>query len=42
MADTGMDVTLELVESCAAGCKAEGIKTLEGARACMRRVIAEA
>ena len=42
LADTGMDVTLELVEELRRRVKAEGIKTMEGARACMCRIVAEA
>ena len=42
LADTGMDVTLELVSELRRRVKAEGIKTLEEARACMCRVIADA
>ena len=42
LADTGMDVTLELVEELRRRVRAEGIKTLEDARACMVRIIAEA
>ena len=42
LADTGMDVTLELVAELRRRVRAEGIKTLEEARACMCRVIADA
>ena len=42
LADTGMDVTLELVEELRRRVRSEGIKTLEDARACMVRVIADA
>ena len=42
LADTGMDVTLELVAELRRRVRAEGIKTLEAARACMCRVIADA
>ena len=42
LADTGMDVTLELVEELRRRVKAEGVKTIEGAREVMVRVIAEA
>ena len=42
LADTGMDVTLELVAELRRRVKAEGIKTLEDARSCMCRVIADA
>ena len=42
LADTGMDLTLELVEELRSRVRAEGIKTLEGARECMCRIIAEA
>ena len=42
LADTGMDVTLELVEELRRRVRAEGIKTMENARACMVRIIAEA
>ena len=42
LADTGMDVTLELVAQLRRRVKEEGIKTLEDARACMCRVIADA
>ena len=41
LADTGMDVALELVEQLRRQVKAEGIKTLEGARECMCRLIAQ-
>ena len=41
LADTGMDTTLELVEELRRRVKAEGIKTLEGARSAMVRVIAD-
>ena len=42
LADTGMEVTLELVAELRRRVRAEGIKTLEDARACMCRVIADA
>ena len=42
LADTGMDVTLELVEELRRRVRQEGIKTMEEARSCMVRVIAEA
>ena len=42
LADTGMEVTLELVEELRRRVRAEGIKTLEEARSCMVRVIADA
>ena len=42
LADTGMDVTLELVEELRRRVKAEGVKTVEGAREVMVQVIAEA
>jgi fused signal recognition particle receptor len=42
LADTGMDVTLELVEELKRRVRAEGVKTIENARACMVRVIADA
>ena len=42
LADTGMDVTLELVAELRRRVRTEGIKTLEEARACMCRVIADA
>ena len=42
LADTGMDVTLELVEELRRRVRAEGIKTMEDARSCMCRIIAEA
>ena len=42
LADTGMDVTLELVAELRRRVRAEGIKILEDARACMCRVIADA
>ncbi len=42
LADTGMDVTLELVEELRRRVKAEGVKTMEGARETMVQVIAEA
>ena len=42
LADTGMDVTLELVEELRRRVKAEGIRTLEDARSCMCRIIADA
>ena len=42
LADTGMDVTLELVAELRRRVRSEGIKTLEEARVCMCRVIADA
>ncbi len=42
LADTGMDVTLELVEELRRRVKAEGVKTMEGAREVMVQVIAGA
>ena len=42
LADTGMDVTLELVEELRRRVKSEGVKTLEGAREAMVQVIAQA
>ena len=42
LADTGMDVTLELVEELRRRTKAEGVKTVEGAREVMVDVIAGA
>ena len=42
LADTGMDVTLELVEELRRRVRSEGIKTVEEARSCMVRIIAEA
>ena len=42
LADTGMDVTLELVEELRRRVKAEGVKTIEGAREVMVNVIAGA
>ena len=42
LADTGMDVTLELVEELRRRVRAEHIKTMEEARSCMVNVIAEA
>ena len=42
LADTGMDVTLELVEELRRRVKAEGVKTVDGAREVMVRVIADA
>ena len=42
LADTGMDVTLELVEELRRRVKSEGVKTVEGAREVMVRVIADA
>ena len=41
LADTGMDTTLELVEQLRRRVKEEGIRTMEEARACMCRCIAE-
>ena len=42
LADTGMDLTLELVEELRGRVRAEGIKTMEGARECMCRIISQA
>ena len=42
LADTGMDVTLELVEELRRRVRSEGVKTVEGARGVMVRVIADA
>ena len=42
LADTGMDTTLELVEELRNRVRSEHIKTLEEARSCMCRIIAEA
>ena len=42
LADTGMDVTLELVEELKNRVRQRGIKTLEEARSCMVEVIADA
>ncbi len=42
LADTGMDVTLELVEELRRRVKSEGVKTVDGAREVMVRVIADA
>lgn len=42
LADTGMDVTLELVEELRRRVREQGVKTLEEARACMVEVIADA
>ncbi len=42
LADAGMDTTLELVEELRRRVREEGIKTLEDARSCMVRVIADA
>ena len=42
LADTGMDTTLELVEELRSRVRSERIKTLEDARSCMCRVIADA
>ncbi len=42
LADTGMDTTLELVEELRRRVKEERVKTVEEARACMVRVIADA
>ena len=42
LADTGMDVTLELVEELRRRVKAEGVRTVEGAREVMVQVIADA
>ena len=42
LADTGMDVTLELVDELRSRVRSEGIKTMEEARECMCRIVAEA
>ena len=42
LADTGMDVPLELVEQLRRRVREEHIKTMEGARECMVRIITEA
>ena len=42
LADTGMDTTLELVEELRRRVKDEHIKTIEEARACMCRCVADA
>jgi fused signal recognition particle receptor len=42
LADTGMDVSLALVEELRRRVRSEGIRTLEGARECMVRVISDA
>ena len=42
LADTGMDVTLELVEQLRSRVREERIKTVEGARECMCQIIVEA
>ena len=42
LADTGMDVTLELVEELRRRVRAQRIKTIEEARTCMVQVVAEA
>ena len=42
LADTGMDVTLELVEQLRRRVREEHVKTVEGARECMCRLIVEA
>ena len=42
LADTGMDVTLELVEELKDRVRQQGLKTLEEARGCMVEVIADA
>ena len=41
MADLGMDATMEAVEELKERCKAEKIKDTEGARVCMRAILAE-
>ena len=41
MADMGADTTMEAVEELKARCKAQKIKSIEGARACMRDILAE-
>ena len=40
MADVGMDTTMEAVEELKSRCKAQKIKDTEGARACMRGILA--
>ena len=40
-ADVGMDTTMEAVEELNSRCKAQKIKDTEGARACMRGILAE-
>ena len=41
LADMGMDAVMESVEELKARCKAEKIKDVNGARACMRTILAE-
>ncbi len=41
MADLGAEITLEAVEELKSRCKAEKIKDIEGARQCMRDILAE-
>ena len=41
MADMGVDTTMEAVETLRERCKAQKIKDVEGARACMRGILAE-
>ena len=41
MADMGAETTMEAVEDLRRRCKAEKIKDVEGARACMRQVLAD-
>ncbi len=41
MADMGAELTMEAVEELKDRCKAEKIKDVEGARACMREILAE-
>jgi len=41
MADMGVETTMEAVEELKSRCKAEKIKDVEGARACMRGILAE-
>ena len=41
MADMGAETTMEAVEELKDRCKAEKIKSIEGARACMRDILAE-
>ena len=41
MADMGAETTMEAVEELKKRCKAEKIKSIEGARACMRDILAE-
>ncbi len=41
MADMGMDTTMEAVEELRSRCKEQKIKDVEGARACMKEILAE-